>query len=157
MGEGTPKFLIRPAQEGDIPAVLEIAAENGLSFWPSKSYTMELGNPDALFLCVEDGAAVKGFAIGQFIRGAGNGGELELYNIGISIKRQRRGMGRALLQCLAQEAKGSGCSAIWLEVRESNLTGVRFYESFGFAKVYERPSFYSNPTENALVLRLELK
>jgi ribosomal-protein-alanine N-acetyltransferase len=156
MGKGEPHFVLRPAEMTDISTVAAIAEDCGLSFWSSKAYATELDNPDALFLCAEVEDVVKGFAIGRFILDAVKGDELEVYNIGVSVQLRRRGMGRALLQRFIEKARERGGSAIWLEVRESNLTAIQFYESIGFSKVYERPSFYLDPTENALVLRLEL-
>ena len=156
MGEGEPHFLLRLAGMSDISTVVAIAEDCGLSFWSSESYAAELDNPDVLFFCAEVEDAVRGFAIGRFVHDADNGDELEVYNIGISAEIRRRGLGQALLRRFIEKARERGGSAIWLEVRESNLTAIRFYESVGFSKVYERPSFYLNPTENALVLRLDL-
>ena len=41
-----------------------------------------------------------------------------------------------------------------LEVRPSNTAAVKLYEGFGFEQVGERKNYYSNPTENAVLLTL---
>ena len=42
---------------------------------------------------------------------------------------------------------------IFLEVRESNQIAINFYLKAGFEKISVRKRFYSNPTENALIMK----
>ena len=39
-----------------------------------------------------------------------------------------------------------------LEVRESNMPAIRFYEKFDFKRVGLRKNYYKNPMENALLM-----
>ena len=41
---------------------------------------------------------------------------------------------------------------MFLEVRESNLPAISFYESLGFRKTGRREGYYQNPPEAALIL-----
>ena len=43
-----------------------------------------------------------------------------------------------------------------LEVRVSNMPAIALYNKLGFEQVGCRPKYYSNPREDALVLRKEL-
>ena len=45
---------------------------------------------------------------------------------------------------------------VFLEVRESNLSAQALYLGHGFRPVGQRSSYYRNPREDALVLRLEM-
>ena len=47
------------------------------------------------------------------------------------------------------------CSSdLTLEVRESNAAARSLYAHFGFVKVGERKDFYTEPTENAVLMTL---
>ena len=43
----------------------------------------------------------------------------------------------------------------YLEVRESNLWAIQFYEKLGFERVGMRKIFYTAPTENAVLMALQ--
>lgn len=43
----------------------------------------------------------------------------------------------------------------YLEVRESNLGAISFYEKLGFERVGIRKNFYTAPTENAVLMALQ--
>ena len=46
---------------------------------------------------------------------------------------------------------------IFLEVRESYTPAIKLYEKCGFERLSVRKNFYSNPTENAIVMRKRMK
>jgi ribosomal-protein-alanine N-acetyltransferase len=41
---------------------------------------------------------------------------------------------------------------VFLEVRESNLAAVRFYETHGFARAGQRAGYYRDPDEVAVLM-----
>ena len=49
-----------------------------------------------------------------------------------------------------------GVEEVFLEVRESNHAAQALYLRHGFRPVGQRPHYYRNPLEDALVLRLAL-
>jgi len=46
--------------------------------------------------------------------------------------------------------------AVFLEVRESNLPAISFYEKHRFIKNGRRPAYYQHPTEAAVLMMREL-
>ena len=82
--------------------------------------------------------------------------EAELYNIAVKKEFRNLGIGQALLDNFLLRARKSLVSTIRLEVRETNLSAVKFYQKNGFAKIYTRKNFYQNPAENASVMSREL-
>jgi ribosomal-protein-alanine N-acetyltransferase len=42
---------------------------------------------------------------------------------------------------------------IFLEVRESNQTARKFYESIGFQEIGRRRDYYKNPVESGIVMK----
>ncbi len=93
-------------------------------------------------------AEAAGFAVSYLA-----GGEGELLNIAVLPEFRKRGIGRALLQRLLEEAEDRGCEAMFLEVRVSNGAAVALYEGRGFQRVGTRKHFYEAPREDALVLK----
>ena len=45
---------------------------------------------------------------------------------------------------------------IFLEVRESNQTPINFYKKNKFKEISIRKNYYSKPTENAIIMKLEV-
>ena len=82
--------------------------------------------------------------------------EWELENIVVAEKVRRQGAGTLLLRELIRHAEAQQGSAIFLEVRESNRSARALYRKAGFEGAGLRKSYYSNPAEDAIVLRLAL-
>lgn len=75
-------------------------------------------------------------------------GEGYVTNIAVLPEYRRQGIAKMLIEKQLQNEM----SFITLEVRESNLPAIKLYESCGFENVGIRPKFYSNPTENAIIM-----
>ena len=75
-----------------------------------------------------------------------------LNNIGVLEKFRRMGIAKALFDSAYNAAKAEKW---YLEVRESNLGAISFYEKLGFERVGMRKNFYTAPTENAVLMALQ--
>jgi ribosomal protein S18 acetylase RimI-like enzyme len=75
--------------------------------------------------------------------------EIEILNIAVKKTHRRKGVASALLEKLKEHVSDK---KIHLEVRESNLGAISFYERKGFKITGLRKNFYRNPTENALLM-----
>lgn len=75
-------------------------------------------------------------------------GEGYVTNVAVLPEYRRQGIAKMLIEKQLQNVM----SFITLEVRESNLPAIKLYESCGFENVGIRPKFYSNPTENAIIM-----
>jgi ribosomal-protein-alanine acetyltransferase len=75
--------------------------------------------------------------------------EREILNLAVAPEFRRQGVGRDLLAGLMAEARGT----IFLEVRASNLAARNIYKSMGFQEVGNRPGYYQNPLEPAIVMK----
>lgn len=83
--------------------------------------------------------------------------EGNLVSIGVRREYRRMGIATELLDILYGLAAQRGVASINLEVRESNLPAIRFYEKEGFERTGKRPGFYRNPTEDALLYIRQLQ
>lgn len=130
---------------GDI-AKIEIACFSNP--WSEKSINESLSNPHSHFYIALVNGTVAGYMGLQIFCGEGY-----VTNVATLKQFRRIGVAKALInECLKNEM-----DFITLEVRKSNLPAITLYQQFGFEKVGERPRFYSNPTENALLMTKYLK
>ena len=93
-------------------------------------------------VAVDDGRAV-GYMGLQIFSGEG-------YVTNVAVLPEYRGQGIA--QALIKEQMKNDMSFITLEVRESNAPAINLYTKMGFVNVGIRPDFYSDPTENAIIM-----
>ena len=75
-------------------------------------------------------------------------GEGYVTNVAVLPEYRRQGIAKMLIEKQLQ----NDMSFITLEVRESNLSAIKLYESCGFENVGIRPKFYTDPTENAIIM-----
>lgn len=96
--------------------------------------------------------------LGYFIAMAGVD-EMHLLNITVAPAWQGQGLGRLMLQALADHARGRGMASLWLEVRESNQRARALYEQLGYAEVGLRRGYYpaAGRREDAVVMSLVLQ
>ena len=151
---------IRVVEAAHIADLMRIAEETNLSHWSAQNYLEEIKNADAIMLrLVSEDSSTIGFVVGRFVIG----GEIEaivdaeIYNIAVTNHEQQKGFGQLLFNAFTTVCRKKKAVNIWLEVRESNEKAIAFYEKNGFARVQTRPSFYDNPREHALLMKLVLK
>lgn len=100
---------------------------------------------------------LNGEILGYAFLSAG-GGEAHVLNIAIHPGHQGRGLGRALMQHLLERARGLHAETVFLEVRPSNKTALRLYDSLGFNQAGLRRNYYpsTDGREDALIMALAL-
>jgi [ribosomal protein S18]-alanine N-acetyltransferase len=81
--------------------------------------------------------------------------ECEIEFLFVESSFRRRGTGRDLVSALLAWSGSVDARDIWLEVRESNLSARRFYERLGFVITGQRPGYYADPIEDAVLMRLQ--
>lgn len=158
--------MIRKATADDIRAMMDLAAESATAAqWTEQQYR-DLISPGAnvhRLAIVAEGSleqvadsrvpiqGILGFLIARLLTS-----DCELENIAVSPAVRRRGIGRQLLECLNRAASEANCESVFLEFRESNQTARAFYERVGFKPDGRRKSYYSNPSEDAILYRLQV-
>jgi [ribosomal protein S18]-alanine N-acetyltransferase len=85
------------------------------------------------------------------------GGDAELFNIAVSPKSQRKGIGSALLQHAIDCVRGHA-DMLFLEVRVSNRKAIELYSKEGFFEVGHRKNYYPtlNGHEDALLMAAQI-
>jgi [ribosomal protein S18]-alanine N-acetyltransferase len=143
--------LVRKFGPRDAPAVAEIlrgspqAAE-----WSVKSIE-QLDQRGEIGWVVENDGDVTGFLVARAIEE-----EAEILNLCIDPAKRRIGNATALVRVALTQLPRLGAKVLFLEVRETNLPAISFYEKHSFVKDGYRPGYYQNPTEAAVLMRREL-
>ena len=124
--------------------------------WSKKSFAAELeGNQFSRMLMVphpEYGLEVQ--AIG-YICAWMVFEEIRFLNLAVHQEFRRRGLATQLIGEAIRLGREEGCCRGMLEVRGSNNAAKKLYESFHFQAYATRKSYYTNPTEDAILMILE--
>jgi ribosomal-protein-alanine N-acetyltransferase len=149
-------YSIEPMRERDLIAVVEIEENSGLNRWGYDAYRRELfTNQNSVMIVARNlfsGPAVIGFFVGWTVED-----ELHVNNVAAHRDYRRMGIGRSLMEAAIDEARGRGVAQVLLEVRASNETAQLMYRTLGFSFVGRRRDYYRLPTEDALVMKLNVR
>ncbi|WP_329228971.1 GNAT family N-acetyltransferase [Streptomyces sp. NBC_00111] len=85
-----------------------------------------------MLIAYVDGAPA-GFVSGIEMLHPDKGTEMCLYELSVDEAHRRRGIGRALTEALAGEARGRGCYDMWVGVERDNEAALAAYRSAGAA------------------------
>lgn len=155
MFDCTPKigYNVRRGLHTDIERILEIDREAFSDPWSRETLESCFSDNTDIWVLEHDQSGVCGFAV--LDRTLGN--EAELHKIAIDTASQGKGLSKSLMKKLINEAAKRGVKRLMLEVRESNIAAISLYEKFGFVKVGTRPAYYRKPTENAVLMDLNIE
>lgn len=142
---------ILEVKEEHIAEIAVLEANIFSDAWSVKSLEESLKNPQTIMLGAWDSGRLAGYVIFYYVLDEG-----EIARIAVDESCRRRGAARMLLEELARISTDRGISRWMLDVREHNQPAVAFYHAYGFAEDGIRKNFYTNPTENAILMSLEL-
>jgi ribosomal-protein-alanine N-acetyltransferase len=100
---------------------------------------------------IEIDQAVRGFLAACTIAT-----EAEILNLCVDSQNRRTGHASSLLQAALTEFQHLRVKSIFLEVRETNHAAISFYEKHAFSSTGRRRAYYTDPTEDAVLMRKEL-
>ena len=147
---------VRTMRPADLPAVMRIERRSFTMPWQETTFRALMRRPSAALLTAElsepAATTVVGFSVLWFAAD-----EAELGDLAVDPDYRGRGIGHLLLEASVDTACRRGASALYLEVRESNAAARALYDGRGFETVGRRPGYYSEPREDACVMRLELQ
>ena len=152
------EFQIDRMSEHDLLEVVEIEEQSGLSRWGWAAYHAELLSVHRSLLLVirPTQLTAAGQRVIAYIVAREAGGELHINNVAVRHEYRRRGLGAFLLSRVLENARNLGVSVAYLEVRASNAAALALYERQGFRSIAQRPNYYSDPPEDAIVMSLYL-
>lgn len=152
MGKTARKILIRQAEEKDVAAIYAIGCLCFSDAWRQETVHHDLmENEHSFYLVAEEDGVITGYGCFWFIAD-----EAQLVNIGVRPSSRHQGIGRLLLQRGIEEAQSRGMQTMFLEVRVSNLSAQKMYETFGFKNLGLRKKVYEMPIEDGYVMERAL-
>ena len=145
-------YRIRPVHLSDVQALGVIERRCFSDPWSPEGFREVLSSSIGFGLIAEQNEAVLGYLFGRMVADEG-----EILNLAVVPEARRKGIGSALLRASLDYFTGRGVPQVFLEVRESNAAARSLYLAHGFRAVGQRASYYRNPPEDAVVLRLALE
>lgn len=146
-------WTIRVATIADLDGIMAIEHEAfAADAWSRDMFAADLVRATSIYLVVDDGGIVRGYAGVSVLPG---GGEADVLTIAVAASLRGHGAGRALLRGLIEESANRSARVIFLEVREDNAPAIALYRSEGFEEMGRRPAYYSDGT-TALTMRRPL-
>jgi ribosomal-protein-alanine N-acetyltransferase len=142
---------IRAMEARDIDAILAIqAASPEIAHWTLWDYN-RVARGEMVGWVAEEKEEIIGFLVGRQIVS-----DVEILNFAVAPDWRHQGVGKALLREAIDWGREIRAQNALLEVRESNLAALRFYERHEFQTTGRRARYYTAPIEDALVLTLRL-
>jgi ribosomal-protein-alanine N-acetyltransferase len=141
-------LVIQPLGKEDAEAASAILRESPEAVCWSASTIRELLATTGVsgFMAKRDGRAT-GLILGREVLDEG-----EILNLAVDKGDRRKGEGTALSRQMMNSFAARGVQCVFLEVRESNLGAIAFYERLGFRRVGRREGYYHQPAGAALIL-----
>lgn len=148
-GPPQPIWVIEPIDRArDLEGLLDIEQASFSNPWTRDMFVWELENADVTRLYVaRAGERLVAFCSAWLVVD-----ELHINNLAVRPEWRRRGVASALLARVLADAAARGARRATLEVRRSNEAALSLYRRLGFQVAGARAAYYSNPTEDALIL-----
>jgi ribosomal-protein-alanine N-acetyltransferase len=148
--------LIRPAALTDLEELVNLEEICFSVPWSRKSFEAELhGNQFSHILVIPGSMAPSGTPLLAYICVWVIFEEIRFLNLMVHPQFRRQGLGKELILRALHMGMDQGCCRGLLEVRHSNQPAKKLYESFNFKEYAKRNSYYTNPTEDAILMMLE--
>ncbi len=143
---------LRPMTASDLDAMMAIERVNFPFPWTEGNFKDSM-NSGYICLVMEQGKELMGYAVLMMVLD-----EAHLLNISVAKSYQGQGWGRYLLVQMMEIGREKGGLNMFLEVRPSNRSALRLYESMGFNEMGIRPGYYPahNGREDAVLMGMAL-
>lgn len=155
----TVKFqneVIRAATLADLEELVKLEELCFSVPWSRKCFEAELGgNQFSQILVIPGLRGPSGVPLLAYICVWVIFEEIRFLNLAVHPDFRQQGLAKQLILQAIHIGMAQGCSRGMLEVRYSNQAAKKLYESFNFKPYATRNSYYTNPTEDAILMSLE--
>lgn len=118
--------------------------------WPRSAFERELESAAPSLI-----ATIDDRLVGFLCRMGGPKG-MHVTNIAVQLEFRRKGIASRLLSNFLALMASEDCEWVYLDVRPSNSPALRLYEKYGFKEIFRRRKYYTDPSEDGLVLALNV-
>lgn len=136
----------------DLDEVMAIERRSFAYPWSARFFLQEIAVQCARPIIAEINGRIAGYILFWVLPD-----DVDIHNIAVHPDFRRQGIGRQLLDQAIASARTRASLRVTLEVRKSNLSAQKLYESHGFVVTGLRKGYYSDDGEDAITMALELK
>lgn len=140
-------LIVRKMIESDLEAIASMESAVFSDAWTAKSIEDTYNQSQAFIVTAESEGKIAGYCIVYFVLDEG-----EIARIAVDGLCRRQGVGRKLLEQVEKICGEKNIIRLMLDVRESNDSARKFYQSFGFEEDGIRKNFYDMPKEDAILM-----
>lgn len=119
--------------------------------WTRDQLLSQMPDPMHVFLLAVEGDCLLGYVGLMHVLDEGY-----IANVAVEPSARRQGIGDRLIAALKERAAALSLRFLTLEVRESNEPAIALYRKHGFVPVGRRKKYYDLPTEDAILMTLNL-
>jgi ribosomal-protein-alanine N-acetyltransferase len=140
---------IRPFIPNDIPAIASIVREALRENYPTALYfDIHRWWREGFLVAELDGHPIGFLAA---VNSAEN--QVRILMFAVATGFRRRGIGSMLMENFIQQCGNRDVRRVELEVRKSNLDGIRFYQRYGYEIASILPSFYTDGEDGIKMIK----
>ncbi len=139
------QIKIQIATTDNISDIAKIEQQSFSIPWSEKSILESMNSGTDFYV------ALVGDTVAGYIGVSKIAGEGYVTNIAVLPEYRNQGVGTKILEFVIEDCRQT-LEFISLEVRASNAAAIHLYENFGFKHVGLRKCFYTNPTEDAIIM-----
>ena len=140
-------LTVRTVKEQEIEEIARLEQEIFPDPWSLKALRDTWNQKQARILGASLDGQMAGYVIVYFAAD-----ESEIARIAVDEKFRRQGVAGAMLDEMESVLAGKGIAKLMLDVRKSNAAALGFYYTRGFKEDGIRKNFYTNPTEDAILM-----
>ncbi len=131
----------------DLPAVEGVEQRSYKTPWSRTMLSGEISRPGSRCYGAFERKVLAGYLIVARYTDAWH-----IMNVAVDEPFRRRGVARLMLETMLRETDVDGTRGHTLEVRVSNVSAIRLYESLGFRPSGMRRGYYTDDREDALIM-----
>ena len=148
-------LAITSMSEAHIDSLLAIEKSSFKHPWGKLSFMSELSNEDSYnFVLHMPGAPKDGIVAYLCMRQIID--EIHLLKIAVKKGFRRKGIAYHFLKKCLSTVDEEQIKAIILDVRPSNIAGLRLYQKIGFHIIGQRPKYYTDTGEDGIIMEKTL-
>lgn len=150
--ESQSDFSIAFAGKKDTKIVEKLGEKYFHDFWDEDTFENYIENPHLFFLkCCNKKGEIIAYICSRIVCETA-----EIDRVVVEENYRGLGIAKSLISEFEKIAKAKGVFEILLEVRKSNFPAQSLYKKCGFLEITQRRNYYSNPTEDAVIMRKDI-
>ena len=149
--EKEAEIIVRELKVEDSAAVAEMEQQIFLDPWSEKSVMETVQQKQSVCFAAEKAGHLLGYLLAYHAAD-----EAEIARIAVQKEARRQGAAGKLMQALEHYCEEHKMEKLLLDVRESNEAARSFYTKNGFVEDGIRQGFYTNPSEDAVLMSRQL-